>query len=113
LLASLAELSLRSSLFAIVIPAVVALGLRLTGHSITDGGEHGDLSFPALSVAIGSFVLIPMLAMTGAATALMIVLHHLWYGRGSIWRAAFLLCLGAGALATAYAYDTVVIPAVT
>ena len=113
LLRSLAELSLRSSLFAIGIPAVIALGFRLTGRSVTSGSSTGDLSFPILAVAIGSFVLIPMLALTGAATAAMVAAHLLWSGRGGGWRVLFLVCLGAWALATAYAYDTVVIPSIT
>ncbi len=113
LLRSLSELSLRSSLFALGLPAGIALAFRITGHSITGGGSNGGLSFPVLSVAIGSFVLIPMLALTGAATAMMVAVHLLWFGRGSGWRALFLVCLGAWALVAAYAYDTVVIPSIT
>ena len=113
LLRSLAELSLRSSLFAIGLPAGIALAFRLTGHSVTGGGSNGHLSFPVLSVAIGSFVLIPMLALTGAATAMMVAGHLLWFGRGSGWRTLLLVCLAAWALVTAYAYDTIVIPSIT
>ena len=113
LLRSLSELSFRSSLFAIGLPVAIALGFRLTGHSVTNGSSNGGLPFAVLSVAIGSFVLIPMLALTGAATAAMVAGHVLWFGRGNGWRALFLVCLGAWAMVTAYAYDTVVIPSIT
>lgn len=113
LLRSLSELSLRSSLFAIGLPAGIALAFRITGHSVTSGSSTGDLAFPVLAVAIGSFVLIPMLALTGAATAAMVAGHLLWFGRGSRWRPLFLVCLAAWAVVTAYAYDTVVIPSIT
>jgi hypothetical protein len=109
---SLDELSLRASLIAICAPVAVVLLRLATGYS-PGGDNRGDIPDPVLAIAIASFILVPMLALTGAATALVVMAATLWSRDDRSWRAVFLLSVGASAMATAVLYDIVVIPEIT
>lgn len=65
---SLADLSVRCALTAMAIPAFAFLVAVALGHDF--GGSEGRASEPLMVLALGSWVLEPMLALTAVATAL-------------------------------------------
>ena len=113
---NLSELSLRASTIAIVVPLVVVTLWYATGHSL-DAGARGLGGQPALTLAVGSFVLVPMFALTGAATAAIVAAGTVGGRtrptRRIVLESAFLAAVGAWAMVAAIAYDAIVIPAIT
>ena len=115
LLASLDDLSLRASFFAIGIPLLIVAVWYLAGYGF---GEMpaGALPRPMFALAMGSFVLVPMLALAGATTAFIVAAAAAWEARPTFrqWlRVLFIVAVGLWALVTAYAWDTVVLPGIT
>ena len=115
LLGSLDDLSLRASFFAIGIPLLIVAVWYAAGYGF---GEKppGALPRPMFALAMGSFVLVPMLALAGATTAFIIAAAAAWQARPTSrqWlRVLFLVAVGLWALVTAYAWDTAILPAIT
>ena len=92
-------------------PAIV--GLRVATGYVPGDEASGDVPAPVLAVAIASFILVPMLALTGAAAALIVAATGPWRTERRWWRSLFLLTVGAWALAAAVMYDILVIPEIT
>ena len=110
---SLSELALTSSLLAVCAPVLVLAINLVTGHQLNSAERsHG----PLLALAMGTFVLVPMLALTGAVSALLVaggaIFSHPRPPQ-TISRTAFLLCVAAWGVVSAVVYDVVVIPAIT
>lgn len=116
LIGSLGELSLRSSLVAICVP-VVAVALAWAAGRPLEGSGPAHLEGPALAAMLATFVLVPMFALTGATTAIVVAGATLLSARrptgAQLLRAAFVVAVGAWAVAMAVAYDVVVVPRVT
>jgi len=115
LLGSLDDLSLRASFFAIGIPLLIVGIWYLAGYGF---GEKpaGALPRPLFALAMGSFVLVPMLALAGATTAFIVAASAAWEARPTFrqWlRVLFLVAVGLWALVTAYTWDTAILPAIT
>jgi hypothetical protein len=109
------ELSLRSSAVAIVVPLCVVAALYATGHRL-DGSTAGLRGQPLLAGLVGSFVLIPMFAATGATTAVLVGVAtfagRLPPTRRRTVEALFILAVGSWAVLAAIAYDAVIVPAI-
>lgn len=116
LLASLHELALRCCALAIAGPVAVAVVAFLAGHNFFSTGEEPDLSQPVLTMALTSFILVPMLALAGSLCGLVAALA-LVRAEGPrqvrVWRAAFLVAVGAWSLAMALFYDLYLLPGLT
>jgi hypothetical protein len=115
LLGSLEDLSFRAALFALGLALGVTVLRFASGYRVGDSGG-GDVPAPILAVAIASFVLVPMLALASAASAVIVMAGaalqtHPAFAR--VWRAAFLVVVAAWAMVAAYVYDVLVIPAIT
>jgi hypothetical protein len=116
LMHGLGEVSLRASAVAIIVPFAVVVAWYATGHRLdtSQPALHGE---PATMGAIASFVLIPMFALTGASTALMVgfatFAGRVSPSRRHIVETLFVLAVGAWAVLAAVVYDAVVIPAIT
>lgn len=117
LLGSLTDLSLRTSFVAIGIPLTVVAIAYATGHRVDGPDVPNHPGNALLSVMIATFVLVPMFALAGAATALIVAIRIvLVSGPGFLARtlqAAFLLAVAAWAVVTAIAYDGYVVPRLT
>lgn len=115
LIASLSDLALTSSLLAVCAPVLVMVVHLATGHPL-DSARSSQLPGPLLALAMGTFVLVPMLALTGAASSLLVT-GALIFSKtrtGQSWsRAVFLICVAAWGVVTAVIYDVVVIPVIT
>jgi len=115
LLASLDDLSLRASFFAIGIPLLIVAVWYVAGFGFGET-PSGSLPRPMFALAMGSFVLVPMLALAGATTAFIVAAAAAWEARPTFrqWlRVLFIVAVGLWALVTAYAWDTVVLPGIT
>jgi len=115
--ASLQQLSLRASCAAVCIPIVaVAVSWLLTGSPPDSNGTGGDLPPAALTLLLGTFVLVPMLALaaagTGVATAYAILRSPSPARRRAL-RAGMVVGVAAWALLCAYWYVAFVVPALT
>ncbi len=114
LIRSLNDLSLRTSFAAICLPMGVVAVAYATGNALHASDPNPDPGVPLLSLALGTFVLVPMLALTGALTAIVLAISLLWLpGAGSLTRtmhALFVLAVGVWAVVTAAAYDWYVVP---
>ncbi|MGH2634091.1 MAG: hypothetical protein ACRDG3_11830, partial [Tepidiformaceae bacterium] len=115
LLASLDDLSLRASFFAIAIPLLIVTVWYFAGYGF---GEKpaAALPRPMFALAMGSFVLVPMLALAGATTAFIVAAAAAWEARPTLrqWLGVlFIVSVGLWALVTAYAWDTAVLPGIT
>ena len=112
LLGSLEELSVKTSLAAIGLPLAVLLVFSLAGRP--PGHDDTETLPRALLVAAaGSFVLIPMLALTGESAAVAVASSVFYSGRRGRIRSLFLVVVGLWALATAVFFDLAVVPALT
>ena len=115
LLHSLDDLSLRASLTAIVFPLAVVLVWFLAGYGVGEKPATA-LPRPMFTLAMASFVFVPMFALAGAAAGAIVACAVAWDARpafGQWLRVFFLLAVGAWALFTAYAWDVVVLPGIT
>lgn len=115
LLASLDDLSLRASFLAIGIPLLIVIAWYIAGYGFGEK-PSGALPRPMFALAMGSFVLVPMLALAGAATAFIIAAAAAWDARPTFrqWlRVLFIVSVGLWALLTAYAWDAVILPGIT
>ena len=116
LLGSLGDLSLRSSLVAICLP-IAAVAWALAAGRPLDGASGAQLEGAALAAMVATFVLVPMFALTGAATAILVVVATLVARRepavARVLRAAFVFAVAALAAAMAVAYDVLAVPRIT
>ena len=93
------------------------VGMRFaTGYRLGHAAGTTDIAAPVWALMLASFVLVPMLSLASTAGALAVFLGatleaNLVHWR--VWRAVFLLCVAISALAAAYLYDVVVIPAIS
>jgi hypothetical protein len=117
LLASAIELALKSSTVAILVPAVLAGAWIASGRSLDAAAEVGDApAMPLLTGLLASFVMVPMLALAGAAAAL---LSGVWTLRGPepvvarALRAAVPVAVAAAGLVAAYFHIAVLVPVMT
>ena len=117
LLDSAVELALKSSAVAIAVPAILAAAWLASGRSFDSAAEAGDApALPLLTGLLASFVMVPMLALAGAAAAL---LSGAWTLRGPesaptrVRRAALPLVLAAAGLIAAYFHVAVLVPVMT
>ena len=117
LLGSLTDLSLRTSFVAIGVPIIVVAIAYATGHRVDGPDVPNQPGNALLSVMIATFVLVPMFALAGAVTALIVAIRIvLISGPGFLLRtlhAAFVLAVAAWAIVTAMAYDGYVVPRLT
>ncbi len=116
LLGSLHEMALRCCALAIFAPAAVTVAAFLAGHDFFSTGEDPVLSQPLLALALASFILVPMLALTGSVCGVLvatILLHAAGPLQLRAVRAAFLLAVGALSLAMALFYDLYLLPGLT
>ena len=117
LLGSLTDLSLRTSFVAIGVPLIVVAIAYATGHRLDGPDVPNSPNDALLSAIIASFVLVPMFALAGAATAIVVAARLVLAAGAGIFartlQAAFLLAVGAWALLTAVAYDGYVVPRLT
>ncbi len=117
LLGSLTDLSLRTSFVAIGVPVGVVVLAYARGHGLAASDTNLDPGQALLSALIASYVLVPMFALAGAVTAV-IVAASLVMTRGPglfsrSLQAAFILAVGAWAVLTAVTYDGYVVPRLT
>jgi hypothetical protein len=117
LLDSTIELALKSSTVAILVPAVLAAAWIASGRSLDAAAEAGDApAMPLLTGLLASFVMVPMLALAGAAAA---VLSGAWTLRGPApvstraLRATLPLAVAAAGLAAAYFHVAILVPVMT
>ncbi len=105
-----------SSLLAVCIPVLVLAVYLATGHPLDRAPSSTTLPGPLVALAFASFVLVPMLALVGAAASITVtgatVLSH-ERRRHELARALFLVCVAAWGVITAYVYDIFVIPVIT
>jgi hypothetical protein len=117
LLGSLTDLSLRTSFIAIGVPITVVAIAYATGHRVDGPDVPNHPGDALLSVMIATFVLVPMFALAGATTALIVAIRIvLVAGPGLFARtlqASFLLAVATWAVLTAIAYDGFVVPRLT
>jgi hypothetical protein len=120
IVASLDGLSIRASLGAICIPLLV-LATKLVHDLASSPAPHvvdvdrGPEDIPRwlFIVEVATFFLVPMLALTGAVTALLFFLATLYTGRPPWVRCLFLVVSATWAMLTAAYYLWVVVPAIT
>ena len=116
LLASLADLSLRSSLVAISVPVATVAIAWAAGRPLHETAAS-QLDGAALAAIVATFVLVPMFALTGAATAVVVAAATLASHREPVGvrvsRAAFSLAVGGWAVTMAVAYDLVAVPRIS
>ena len=117
LLESLSDLSIRCSLLAVGVTVVAGVLGLVFGVYGGQAGEHSEASRPLLAAVMASFVLTPMLALTGAITAVVVASETLSYPSRSrrvrFGYAAFVLIAGALALVAAGFHVLVIVPAIT
>lgn len=107
LLTSLDEFSLKASLVAICAPVLVLLA-----HLAVDPPED-DIPRWLFIVETTAFIMVPMLALAGASTALIVAGTRLSRGRTGAGRSVVLVCLAAWAVAAAVYFVLVVVPEIT
>lgn len=113
---SLQELSMASSLLAVCMPVIVLAVHLVTGHPLDSAPSSTTLPGPLVAITFASFVLVPMLALVGAAASIAVtgatVLSPERRHR-ELARAFFIVCVAAWGVITAYVYDIYVIPVIT
>lgn len=116
LMGSLHELSMASSLLAVCMPVIVLAVHLLTGHPLDSSPSSTTWPGPLVAITFASFVLVPMLALVGAASSLLVTGATVLSPerrRGELARAFFIVCVAAWGVITAYVYDIYVIPVIT
>ena len=117
LLGSLTDLSLRTSFVAIGVSVGVVVLAYATGHGLDGNDRDLDPGQALLSALIASYVLVPMFALAGAVTAIIVAASLVMAkGPGVFARslqATFILAVGVWAVLTAVTYDGYVVPRLT
>jgi hypothetical protein len=113
-------LSIRASLGAILLPLAVLVAKLIFdattgGPGIAPDGEPAPEDIPRalFIIEVGTFFLVPMLALTGAVTAVLFLFASTYAGRPPILRCLFLLFAAGWAMVTAVYYLWVIVPAIT
>ena len=117
LLGSLSDLSLRTSFVAIGVPLTVVAIAYATGNPLNGPDVPNHPNDALLSTMIATFVLVPMFALSGAVTALIVAIRLVIAAGPALFartlQAIFLLAVGAWAVLTAITYDGFVVPRLT
>ncbi|HEY5477268.1 MAG TPA: hypothetical protein VIK11_11220 [Tepidiformaceae bacterium] len=116
LMGSLVELSMASSLLAVCMPVLVLVVHLVTGHPLDSAPSSTTLPGPLVAITFASFVLVPMLALVGAAASLAVAggtVMSRERRKRELARAFFVVCVAVWGVITAYVYDVFVIPVIT
>jgi len=113
---SLVELSMASSLLAVCMPVLVLVVHLVTGHPLDSAPSSTTLPGPLVAITFASFVLVPMLALVGAAASLAVAggtVMSRERRKRELARAFFVVGVAVWGVITAYVYDVFVIPVIT
>ena len=116
LLGSLHELALWCCTIAIGLPVMAVSGALLGGHQFFAMRDYEAPSQPVLAFVLTSFILVPMLALAGVISGVIVSLGLVRTPDPApvrLWRAAFLVAAGALAVLVAVTYDIYFVPDLT